>query len=50
MGITGVATPLKQVVARWYAEASKARFHPTSSEQVVLGDLKGALVQAEATA
>ena len=26
MGITGVATPLKQVVARWYAEASKARF------------------------
>lgn len=50
LGITGVATPLKQVVARWYTEASKARFPSTSSKQVILDDLKGAMVQIEATA
>lgn len=50
MGITGVATPLKQVVARWFTEASKARFPSTSSEQVIQDGLKGAMVQIEATA
>lgn len=38
MGITGVATPLKQVVARWYTEASKARF-PAKQNDIYLVDV-----------